>query len=176
MTIQLLINEEMVKALLPIDKNVAGEYLSPAMFQAQEIGLKGILGSRLLAKLKEYEAAGTISQHSSYLELKEQCANYLIYQTIVEIIPMVSYKLANAGVIKSQDEKMVHASQAEVDAQIENYQGKADYFCYELQRWLLANHDSYPELTGCEINEIKSNLYSMSSCGIWLGGLRGYEL
>lgn len=166
----------MVKALLPIDKNVAGEYLSPAMFQAQEIGLKGILGSRLLAKLKEYEAAGTMSQHAAYQDLKEQCANYLIYQTIVEVIPMVSYKLANAGVVKAQDEKLVHATRDEVDSQIETYQAKADYFCYELQKWLLANHDSFAELRELEIQDIKSNLYSMSSCGIWLGGLRGYEL
>lgn len=171
MKIQLIFNEDAVKALTPISLNTAGEFLMPAMFEAQEIRLKTVLGSRLLRALKEREQSHDWDA-IPYADLKEQCTMFLVYQTICYLIPKVQYKIANVGAVQTSDDKVQNLSREQTDALIEEYQSKADWFCYELQKWLLANEKQFPELDACHCNEIRSNLESMHSCGIWLGGPR----
>ena len=50
---------------------------------------------------------------------------------------------------------------------------KADAYCLDLQNFLLRNRSDYPELTDNCCHNIKSNLHSAASCGIFLGGSRG---
>lgn len=176
MEVQLLTNEEMVKGLLPVSQNLAGEYLAPAMFEAQELGLKGIVGSTLLAALKAHETAGDWDEYPAYKDLKERAQFYLAYKTIQEVLPKISYKICNAGAVRTADTNREHMSREQVDALIEDYSSKADAFCYELQKWLCANLAQFPEIPGCECEAIRSNLYSAASCGIWLGGPRGRML
>jgi len=166
MTIQLLINEEAVKSLFPELTNVAGEYLTGAMFEAQEIRLKSILGSRLLRKLKTDEAAGALT--GKYAELKDELQVFLAAQTATCLIPRIALKISNAGVMQATDTNLQPATDAKYDSTIEDYQARADYLCLELQRYLLANQGSFPEL-GSQAGEIKANLLSMASCGINLG-------
>ena len=53
------------------------------------------------------------------------------------------------------------------------YISKADFFCIEVQNYLLNNRTLFPELTEGDIHRIHSCLYSAASCGLWLGGPRG---
>lgn len=175
MEIQLIFNEKMVKDLLPVSANLAGEYIGAAMFEAQEIGLKQILGSRLLRALKQHEKAQDWADFPAYEDLKDECALYLVYQTIVELLPKVAYKIANIGVVETNDTNVTNVRKEDRDSLVDEYQAKADHFCYELQRWLLDNRAAFAELTDCQCNEIHGNLTSMASCGIWLGGARGFK-
>ena len=173
MQVQLLTNEAFVKSLLPIDQNLAGELLGPAMMEAQRIDLENVLGSCLLRALEGHEEAGDWTDYPAYEDLKDECQFYLAYRSIVRVIPMVSFKIANAGTVMSNDEHIVHASREERNALIADYEAKGDYFCYKLQRWTLDNAAQFPELDACACEAIRSNLRSMASCGIWLGGPRG---
>lgn len=171
MNIQLIFNEADVKGLAPVIRNISGEFLSAAMFEAQEIGLKDILGSRLLRALKERETAHDWTP--TYEDLKEKCLPYLVYKTIVALIPKVSYKIANAGAYQTTDEKMSGMTKENIDTLIESYQANADYFCHELQLFICENQKQYPELDACHCAAIQANLRSAASCGLWLGGYRG---
>lgn len=173
MEVQLLTNEDMVKGLMPISQNLAGDYLKTAMFEAQELGLKRIVGQTLLSALKEHETAGDWDQYPAYAELKEQCQFYLVYKTIQEVLPKVAFKICNAGAVQTSDQNVQNLSREQIDALIEDYSSKADAFCYELQCWLCDHLTDYPELEEWEREAISSNLYSAASCGIWLGGARG---
>ena len=171
--IQLIFNEGNVKALSPISDNVAGNFTAPAMFEAQEIGLKNILGTSLLRALKAHETAGDWDAYPKYQELKDECLNYLVYQTIVYLLSKVAFKITNAGVVQTDDDNVRNVSSVKVNELEEEYQAKADFFCYELQTFLRNNLSAFPELDECHCEKIRSNLNSMSSCGIWLGGPRG---
>ncbi len=170
MKVQLLINEEQVKGILPISENIAGQYLGTAMFEAQEIALRSILGDCLLTTLKGHETARDWESFPEYAELRDKCQVFLDYRTVVELLPKVSYKIANMGAIRASDQNVQPMRKEDIDAMIEDYQGKADWFCYDLQRWLLANQASFPELDECACEQIRGNLTSMASCGVWLGG------
>ena len=167
----LLSSEAFVKSVTSASDNLSGKYILPSLREAQEIGLKGILGDALLAKLKELYRTNSLT--GVYKTLVDHCQYYLAYMTIVEVTNKVSYKIGNFGVTKTTDEKLQVASQDEIAKMQYYYQSKADACCLDLQNFLLEHRADYPELTeGC-CHKIESNLHSAATCGIFLGGARG---
>ena len=167
----LLTSEAFVKAVSSISDNVAGKYLRPSIREAQEVGLRGILGDTLLAKLKTLYAANELT--GDYKELVDRSQYYLAYVSIVEVAQKVTFKVANAGVLKSGDENVQVADQVDMSRVQAYYQAKADSACLDLQNFILNNWQKYPELCEGDCNRIRANLYSAASCGIFLGGARG---
>lgn len=170
----LLSSEAFIKSVTNVSDNLAGKYILPSLREAQEIGLRGILGDRLLDKVKKLKKEGNLDTEADgvYLALVNRCQYYLAYMTIVEVVNRISYKIVNFGVAKSADENLQVATQDEIAKQQYFYQSKADAYCLDLQHFLLDNRKDYPELTeGC-CHRIESNLHSAASCGIFLGGAR----
>lgn len=171
----LLSSEAFVKSVSSASDNLSGKYILPSLREAQEIGLKGILGDLLLAKLKDLIKNNTLETESGgvYKTLVDHCQYYLAYKTIVEVTNKVSYKIGNFGVTKTQDENLQVATQDEIAKMQYYYQSKADACCLDLQNFLLEHRKDYPELTENSCYKIESNLHSAASCGIFLGGARG---
>lgn len=172
----LLSSEKFIKETTNVSDNLSGKYLLPSLREAQEIGLRGILGDCLLAKVKQLVRDSEIAlpENVAYKDLLDRCQYYLAYATIVEVVNRVSYKVVNFGVAKSTDENLQVASQDEIAKQQYYYQAKADNYCLDLQHFLLDNRQAYPELKCCDCNRIEANLKSAASCGVFLGGARGY--
>ena len=171
----LLTSEAFVKAQTSISDNINAKYLRSAIREAQEINFKRIVGSCLLAKLKELVADGTIADdaNAAYRDLLDFAQWFLAYTALVEVTVRVGYKIANIGVAKTADQNIYNASEGEISKLRYYYQAKADAVCYEMQRWIVKNAAALPELSACSCAEIRANLYSAASCGIFLGGARG---
>lgn len=171
----LLSSEAFVKSVTSASDNLSGKYILPSLREAQEIGLRGILGDDLLAKLKDLRKDGKLETESGgvYKTLVDHCQYYLAYMTIVEVTNKVSYKIGNFGVTKTSDENLQVASQDEIAKMQYYFQSKADACCLDLQNFLLEHRKDYPELTENSCYKIESNLHSAASCGIFLGGARG---
>ena len=171
----LLTSEKFVKEVSSISDNVAGKYIQSSIREAQEMGLKSILGSCLLARLKELGLAKQLDSpgNEAYKDLVDRCQYYLAYTAIVELTNKVSYKIGNFGVAKSTDDNLQVATQDEIAKMQYYYQSKADYCALEIQQWLIENKGAFAELDECTCKKIQSNLYSAASCGLWLGGPRG---
>ena len=167
----LLTSEAFVKSVTNVSDNLAGKYILPSIREAQEQGLKGILGDCLLSKVKHL--FNTDSLVGIYKELVDHCQYYLAYAAILEVTNKVSFKIGNFGVAKSTDENLQVASYDEIVKMQYYYQTKVDAYCLELQQWLLQNRESIPELTESQCKKLSSNLHSAASCGIFLGGARG---
>jgi len=174
----LLSSEKFIKEVTSVSDNLSGKYILPSLREAQEIGLKGILGDKLLSKLKTLIKENTLETESDgvYKTLVDHCQYYLAYKTLVEVTNKVSYKIGNFGVTKTQDENLQVATQDEIAKMQYYYQSKADACCLDLQDFLLENRSDYPELTECCCHKIESNLRSAATCGIFLGGARGKRL
>lgn len=171
----LLSSEAFVKSVTSVSDNLSAKYILPSLREAQEIGLKGILGDSLLSKLKTLVKNGQLEDSANvhYKELIDRCQYYLAYVTIVEVTNKTTFKVGNFGVTKTTDENMQVATQDEVAKMQYYYQTKADACCYDLQSWLIENRTSFPELSENDCRRISSNLYSAATCGIFLGGVRG---
>lgn len=175
MALVLLTSENYIKSNLPISDNLSGKYLQSAIREAQEIGLRGILGSCLLNKLKNLVDKKEIDkeENAAYKELVSKCQDYLAYMSVVEVINRTSYKIGNFGLAKSSDENLQVVTEDEIAKQKFYYQGKADAYCFSLQSWLLDNKKDLPELDDCSCGRIQSQLHSAATCGFFLGGARG---
>lgn len=171
----LLSSEAFVKSVTSASDNLSGKYILPALREAQEIGLRGILGDALLAKLKDLVKTRDIdvAGNDNYKDLLDNCQYYLAYLTIVEVTTKTSFKVGNFGVTKSNDENLSVATREEIANVQYYYQSKADAACLNLQNFLLNNRTAFPELSECACDRIESNLYSAATCGIFLGGVRG---
>lgn len=178
MTEVLLTSEVFIKSVTSISDNVAGKYLRPSMLEAQEQGLRGIIGDSLMGKLKSLVSDGGIEDESNsmYKELLDRAQYYLAYSAVTKCAMKVSYKVGNFGVAKSSDENLQLATQDEIAKLRYYYQSKADGCCLQLQQWMLDNRAAFPELDECQCGRMEANLYSAATCGIWLGGARGRRL
>ena len=191
--IMLLTNENFVREVTAISDNIAGKYLLPAISEAQEIHLKSILGTTLLAKLKQlikddafrgdfgpeegedYDgdySTTVMSANEHYHALIENCQYYLAYKSVSELLYKVTYKIGNFGVSKTTDEGMQSVSEGEVDKMRSYYISQADFYALELQNYLLNNRTLFPELNDGDYHRIYSNVYSAATGGLWLGGAR----
>ena len=174
----LLSSEKFIKEATSVSDNLSGKYILASLREAQEIGLKGILGDKLLARLKALIKDGNLETEAGgvYKILVDHCQYYLAYMTLVEATYKVSYKIGNFAVAKSQDENLQVATQDEIAKMQYYYQSKADACCLDLQNFLLEHRSDYPELTESCCHKIESNLHSAASCGIFLGGARGRNI
>lgn len=175
MDYQFIFDEAFVKGLLPVSENIAGGYMRTAMFEAQEIDLKGIVGSCLLEKLKAVAADNSL-EPDIYTTAIDKCLYYLSYRTLARLVPKVMFKVANAGAYQVNDDRIQPLTSEAGNSLVDEYTNSADQFAYELQGWLLENRRDLPELCGCDCERMRANLLSAASCGIWLGGYRAFEL
>ena len=176
----LLISETFVKEVLSISENIAGQYVLPSVREAQDINLRNIIGRALLDKLKALVESGDISkpENAAYKALVDldPFRYFLAYSAGVGIAQRVTFKVANAGVVKTPDERVEVADQPDMEKVKSFYQAKADSLAFDLERWLLANNEDYPELRAGDCERVRSHLHTAASCGVWLGGPRGKHL
>lgn len=179
MTKVLLISEDFVKTNSNLDSNVWGEYLTPSIREAQDIGLQQIVGSCLYNAILSKVADGSITAttESAYKTLlDEHIQPYLMYQVITDLVPIIGVKLSNIGVVRSNDEYVQNLTEDERHNIKQFYQYKADFYCRRLQQFLLTNKELYPELDECTCSNIKATLDSAASTCLFLGGMRGRRI
>ncbi len=178
MTNILFISEDYVKSNSNLNDNMFGKNLLPAMREAQDVYLQQIIGCSLyntLIQLIDNEEIGD-SGNTMYKDLLDnQIRPYLLYQTLVQLIPVINAKLVNFGTTQSNDEHLVNLSQGDVVVLTGHYQSMADHYCLMLQNYIL-NHCEELKLDTCQCNAIKANLHSAATCGVWLGGQRGRRI
>lgn len=176
----LLISESYIKSVTNISDNIAGDYLLPSIKLAQDIDLESTIGSQLLRKLQKLVFDNDISnqENSMYkLLLDNYIQPYLAYATIQHLAPTVAYKLANQGVIRTDDEKSYNITSNEVYKVMDYYNHIANTFKKRLQLFLIANYNNFPELINWKsIADIRANLYSAAGCNVNLGGPRGKSI
>ena len=168
-----LIDPELVKQITNVSDNIEGKVLGPAIIEAGN-ALRDIVGDALCDKLEELILSGEIELDESfnYKLLLEKAQYFLAYTAAALTTTLTAVKIDNFGVSRSTDEHIESLSLSDVFTISEHYQRVADDYCHKLQNWILKNKKKFPELTENQCNDIKANLYSAASCGIWLGGTR----
>lgn len=151
----------------------------PAIRESQEIGLQSILGTCLYEKLLDLVDDGHIvdPENEQYKTLLDDyIQDYLMYQTINSLIPIIGTKIANLGTVISNDEHVVGLTEGERDNLKTHYLYIADHYCKRMQQFLLNNMSAFPELNACDCERMRSNLHSAANIGLWVGGYRGRKI
>lgn len=173
----LLISEEYIKSVTNISDNIANDYLLPSIKLAQDLELEETIGTHLLQHIQALVYDNRISDEDNAmykLLIDKYIQPYLAYATIQHLAPTVAYKIANQGVIRTDDEKSYNITSNEVDKVTEHYKHLSNVYKKRLQLFLIANYNEFPELMKWKsIADIKANLYSAAGCNVNLGGARG---
>ena len=178
MTNVLFISEDFIKTNSGLNDNLFGKSLLPAIRESQDIYLQQIIGSTLYKKLIDLVDSETIGdvENALYKELlDEYVRSYMLYQTIVQVIPVTNVKLSNYGTTLSDDQYLVNLSQGDAELIEKHYSILADFYARRLQEFIL-NHCNELNVDVCTCEGIRANLKNAATCGIFLGGERGRRL
>lgn len=170
----LLVSGNFIKNVTNIDDNMPGKLIEPAIYEAQNEGLRGVLGDALVDRLEELVDNGDIDRegYEMYRKLLTKCQYFLAYTAISNICMLTAVKVSPAGLEQVSDEHMEPLDMDDSFRLQSFYQKKADYLCHQLQNYVLNNKTAYPELKECDCRRMKANLFSAATTGLWLGGVR----
>lgn len=173
----LFVSAEYIKSITNISDNVAGQYILPAIRISQDTDMQEMLGTKLYRHLQELIFSGDIELEANE-QFKDLLDNYLQYYlsylVVSELCLMTSFKITNAGIVRSDTSDFKNADMSEVEVIRNTYKYKADFYKSRTQDFLIRYHQNFqPYLTNEKVNELRTNLYSAATCGIWLGGARG---
>lgn len=174
----LFCSEKYIKDNSNLNDNAFGKNLLPAIRQAQDIYCQQIIGATLYKKLIDLVDTGAIgdNENALYKELlDEYVRDYILYQTLVQIVPVLSVKLSNYGTTLSNDQYLVNLSQGDAELIEKHYSILADFYARRLQEFILNNCDAL-DVDACTCNGIKANLNNAATTGPFLGGIRGRKL
>lgn len=171
----LLTSADFVRANTSISDNMNGKILNSVIVESQEIDLQRIIGNCMLNKLKQLVKDNEINEenNSYYKDLLDKAQYFMAYSAVSKLCVLATYKLDNAGLLKTSDEMIEIASEDEVFDLADYWQKKADWFAHDLQNYILDNLKHLPEITETQYHQIKSCLYSAGSSNLFLGGARG---
>lgn len=168
-----------MKVTLSVDDNLASGYIRPAIILAQDMYLEETIGTALMSKLESVVVDKMNNKKAiptAYKTLLDRVQKMLAHYANAFIIDNVSGKVSNAGVLRTEDEKMTSVSAAELEKRKANELHYGDMYRGRVQRFLIANYNDYPELKAWKsLADLRHQLRSSASCGLWLGGVRGKE-
>ena len=172
----LLTSENRIKSISPLSDNLAGKYLLPTIKIVQDVHLRTTIGSCLLTALQQMIAEGTINDEKNliYKDLLDNYIQpYMAHQVLSEIVELVANKIVNAGVTQVNDEHQNNSYRPDKNDLKLTYLRHADSYKRLMQEFLLQHASEIPELEECICSQIRSNLQTANSGGLWLGGPRG---
>lgn len=172
----LLTSTDYIKAQTELTDNYDDTKLLPAIRKSQDIELQSALGSSLLSRLQELVQSGDIlsEENKLYKELLDDYVQpYLSYLVLAELSFIGGQHLTNYGMAESMDENTQSMKLSDRMQVKEYYTNIANSYLSHLQRFIITNRVSFPELNQDDVLKIKANLTSSAETSIWLGGTRG---
>lgn len=174
MTEVLLISVDAVKDILPISDNTASRYIRSAIVLAQDTYLEQTLGTTLTDELKR-TVTGAPSQEP-LTSLLQRVQKMLAHYACAYIIENVASKIANAGVVRTEDEKLYSLSNTEIQQRINAQIKRGDMYRERVQRYLCTNREAFSQYMTTDDGAIAPQLDSSATTGLWLGGVRGRKI
>ena len=104
----LLVSANFVKNVSNISDNISGKLIEPAIWEAQNEGLRTVLGDCLVDRLENLVSLDEIDlpENVMYKTLLLKIQYYLAYTAISNICMLTAVKIDNAGLEQVSDEHM----------------------------------------------------------------------
>ena len=164
----LLTSEKFVKEVTNLSDNLSGKLLLPAIKEAQNFGLRNLVGNQIYNTLLNLVASKEIDNdaNAAYKELLDVAQYYLAYSAATNVIILSAVKIDNIGVVRVTDSNTESVPLSDTFTIRDFYKKKSDYYRQQVSEYL--KNSNLRSETSCN-----TNTYSNSSTNIWLGGPRG---
>lgn len=140
----LLITPQYLKQYSTIGDNVDEAYITPAVVNAQIIGLQPIIGTMLYDKLCQMVTEKTLTDDYKHL-LDNYIAPYLLNKTQAYLLMNLFAKQRNAGVVQYLDVNQQQIDIAQVKFLKAEFENLATFYAQRLADYLCANATLFPE-------------------------------
>ena len=143
-----LISVDYLKEHTTINNNVDTNLLNSPIWEAQEINVHQIIGTKLYKKLLNLVNTNQITDPANvkYKELLDDYVQPVVtYWAWLYSLPYLAMKAVNKGVQRQVDENSNNANLDEVHYLEESIRDKADFFSQRLADFLQQNSSDYPE-------------------------------
>lgn len=158
---KLLISSQTIKAETLVNDNVDEMFIRDAIETAQEIHLKQLIGSKLVAKIESYiDAQGQwiVGSGQEYKTLLDDYIHpFLKRRVLADIIVPISFKIRNAGTVQNTAEYISQPSKNDVLYVQEHYANEANFYANRMSAFILRNIADYPEYTQADIDDLRAN-------------------
>lgn len=170
----ILSSPSFIKSITNIGDNMSDKFLQPAIREAQQIDLQGIIGTSMLKKLQALVYSGDIllPDNAPYKNLLDECQYFLAYTVLSRLVITSTFHFNNYGVNTTQDDNVNTPAFEDLSAVQGYYEKRADAYCDLLQKYIIAHKDELPEISDSCCKAVQANLDSAAQCAIFLGGKR----
>lgn len=171
----ILVSENFVRSNTNISSNLQDKFIQSAVREATDVDFEELVGTNLLNKLKELIEKQEVNapENRIYKKLLDIAKYYLAYCAVARLVVISSVKIDNIGANVTSDNNVQALDFDDVFRLEKYYQNKADVYKKKVQVFLQKNVNEISELQQNDCRDIKANVYSAASSGLWLGGARG---
>lgn len=137
-----------------IDGNVDPDKILPSIAVAQDMHVRGKLGTDLFNRLQDDIANDTLS--GGYLYIMEEFIKPMTtYYTMVEYLPFAAYSVKNNGIFRHSAEYAETISKSEIDFLVNKYRDLGDYYSRRFTEYMCFNQQAFPEYTSNTEDDIR---------------------
>ena len=153
-----------------LNANLDEEYINPAIYEAEDVYLREILGDRLYTVLWNKKQSETLS--GKYLTLVNSYIKpYLTYKVQSILVVPINFKMRNAGVVNQYDQGFSTTTVKDTAYLAEHYDGRAEFYANRLTTYLKQNASDLPEY-GYSVDNVTNPSDSQNVTTLYLGGTR----
>ena len=153
-----------------LNANLDEEYINPAIYEAEDVYLREILGDSLYTVLWNKKQSETLS--GKYLTLVNSYIKpYLTYKVQSILVVPINFKMRNAGVVNQYDQGFSTTTVKDTAYLAEHYDGRAEFYANRLTTYLKQNASDLPEY-GYSADNITNPTDSQNVTTLYLGGTR----
>lgn len=172
---------ELKNANTLISTNVDDNYLGSTIITCQEVYLEEITGTALYRRLQELvynqiigadDKLNDDSNKEYKLLLEDLVKPYLKSRCVVDVLYPITYKIRNAGVVKSSDTNIQPADLGDIKYLEKQYLTYTAEYEQRLSKYLKDNKDSFKELSAdipSYFDEPKLGKEYANETGLYLG-------
>jgi hypothetical protein len=140
----LFISDVYIKKYTIVNGAVDPNLLYPSVYLSQDKYLAPYLGDSLFEKLKDDIANNTLAGNYQTL-VDDYCRKVVLWWTMVEAIPSLTYKLDNATLVQRTSEDATPISDTVMKDAIDRAKSNAETYTKRLVDYLCANSQLFPE-------------------------------
>jgi len=148
----LFITDKELKQMTVLNGNLDPDKTKQFLIIAQDTHLYSYLGSKLFKKINDGIVEANLS--GNYLTLlNDYIKPMAIHWSMVEILPFISYAVANKGVFKHASENSTAVEKSEIDYLVEKQRQIAQNYTQKFIDYMVINYALYPEYYLDQTNE-----------------------
>lgn len=138
----LLISANKVKAFTEVNDNIDDKLLLANIQIAQDLGLQGLLGTKMYNYMLTNAQAGTLSTAENTL-LQDFIQPYLLWRATWEALPTLWMRIQNKSVIKGNTEQGTAVDKGDITYLRNIYQSRFEFYAQRMMDYIKNNQSEF---------------------------------